>query len=54
MAIKYFKTKDGKILISKRDACSERLKTRYTEVTKDGKAKTKKKAAKKKAVKKKS
>ena len=49
MAVRYFKTKDGKILLSKRDACSERLKARYTEVTKDGKAKTKKKAAKKKS-----
>ena len=49
MAVRYFKTKDGKILVSKRDGSSEILKTRYTEVSKDGKAKTKKKAAKKKS-----
>ena len=49
MAVKYFKTKDGKILVSKRDGSSEILKTRYTEVSKNGKAKTKKKVAKKKS-----
>ena len=48
MAVRYFKTKDGKILVSKRDVSSERLKTRYTEVDKNGKAKAKKKVAKKK------
>ena len=54
MAVKYFKTKDGDILTSKCDVYSKKLKTRYTEVTKDGKAKTKKKVAKKKAAKKQS
>ena len=48
MAVRYFKTKDGKILVSKRDVSSERLKTRYTEVDKNGKAKAQKKTAKKK------
>ena len=48
MAVKYFKTKDGDILTSKCDVYSKKLKTRYTEVDKDGKAKTQKKAAKKK------
>ena len=48
MAVRYFKTKDGKILVSKRDVSSERLKTRYTEVDKNGKAKANKKVAKKK------
>ena len=48
MAVRYFKTKDGKILVSKRDASSERLKARYTEVDKNGKVKAQKKATKKK------
>ena len=48
MAVRYFKTKDGKILVSKRDGSSEILKTRYTEVSKDGKVKAAKKTAKKK------
>ena len=50
MAVKYFKTKDGEILTSKCDVYSKKLKTRYTEVTKDGKAKAKKKTVKKKYV----
>ena len=49
MAVRYFKTKDGKILVSKRDGSSKSLEKRYTEVDKNGKAKTKKKAAKKKS-----
>ena len=49
MAVKYFKTKDGDILTSKCDVYSKKLKTRYTEVDKNGKAKAKKKAAKKKS-----
>ena len=49
MAVKYFKTKDGDILTSKCDVYSKKLKTRYTEVSKNGKAKTKKKVAKKKS-----
>ena len=48
VAVRYFKTKDGKILISKRDVSSERLKARYTEVDKNGKVKAQKKATKKK------
>ena len=48
MAVRYFKTKDGKILVSKRDGSSKNLKTRYTEVDKNGKAKAKKKVTKKK------
>ena len=48
MAVKYFKTKDGDILTSKCDVYSKKLKTRYTEVDKNGKAKVQKKAAKKK------
>ena len=49
VAVRYFKTKDGKILVSKRDGSSEMLKTRYTEVDKNGKAKAQKKATKKKS-----
>ena len=49
MAVKYFKTKDGDILTSKCDVYSKKLKTRYTEVDKAGKAKAKKKVAKKKS-----
>ena len=48
MAVRYFKTKDGKILVSKRDGSSKTLAKRYTEVDKNGKAKAKKKVAKKK------
>jgi hypothetical protein len=48
MAVRYFKTKDGKILVSKRDGSSKRLETRHTEVDKNGKAKAKKKVTKKK------
>ena len=48
MAVKYFKTKDGEILTSKCDVYSKKLKTRYTEVDKNGKAKTQKKVAKEK------
>lgn len=42
MAVRYFKTKDGKILVSKRDGSSKILAKRYTEVDKNGKAKAKK------------
>ena len=49
VAVKYFKAKDGRILTSKCDVYSKKLKTRYTEVSKNGKAKTKKKVAKKKS-----
>ena len=48
MAVRYFKTKGGKILVSKRDGSSKNLATRYTEVDKNGKAKAQKKVAKKK------
>ena len=48
VAVRYFKTKDGKILVSKRDGSSKSLAKRYTEVDKNGKAKAKKKVAKKK------
>ena len=48
MAVKYFKAKDGRILTSKCDVYSKKLKTRYTEVDKNGKAKAQKKATKKK------
>ena len=48
VAVKYFKSKDGRILTSKCDVYSKKLKTRYTEVDKAGKAKVKKKATKKK------
>ena len=48
MAVRYFKTKDGKILVSKRDGSSKSLAKRYIEVGKDGKARAKKKVAKKK------
>ncbi len=48
MAVRYFKTKDGKILVSKRDGSSKRLETRHTEVDKSGKVKAKKTAKKKK------
>ena len=48
MAIRYFKTKSGKILVSKRDGSSKNLAKRHTEVDKNGKAKAKKKVAKKK------
>jgi len=48
MAVRYFKTKDGKILVSKRAGSSKRLETRHTEVDKNGKAKAKKKVTKKK------
>ena len=48
VAVRYFKTKDGKILVSKRDGSSKNLATRYTEVDKAGKAKAKKTAKKKK------
>ena len=48
MAVKYFKAKDGRILTSKCDVYSKKLKTRYTEVNKNGEAKAKKKAGKKK------
>ena len=49
MAVRYFKTKSGKILVSKRDGSSNNLAKRHTEVDKNGKAKAKKKAAKKKS-----
>jgi hypothetical protein len=48
VAVRYFKTKDGKILVSKRDGSSKSLAKRYTEVDKNGKAKAKKTAKKKK------
>ena len=48
MAVRYFKTKDGKILVSKRDGSSKILEKRHTEVDKDGKVKAQKKVAKKK------
>ena len=48
VAVRYFKTKDGKILVSKRDGSSKSLAKRYIEVGKDGKAKAKKKVSKKK------
>ena len=48
MAVKHFKAKDGRILTSKCDVYSKKLKTKYTEVDKNGKAKAKKKVAKKK------
>ena len=48
VAVRYFKTKDGKILVSKRDGSSKILAKRYTEVDKNGKAKAKKTAKKKK------
>ena len=48
VAIRYFKTKSGKILVSKRDGSSKNLAKRHTEVDKNGKAKAKKKVAKKK------
>ena len=48
MAIRYFKTKSGKTLVSKRDGRSKNLAKRHTEVDKNGKAKAKKTAKKKK------
>ena len=48
MAVKYFKAKDGRILTSKCDVYSKKLKTKYTEVDKNGKAKAKKTTKKKK------
>tara|TARA_Y100000296_G_scaffold64698_1_gene76016 strand:+ start:54 stop:206 length:153 start_codon:yes stop_codon:yes gene_type:complete len=48
VAIRYFKTKSGKILVSKRDGSSKNLAKRHTEVDKNGKAKAKKTAKKKK------
>lgn len=52
MATKYFKAKDGRILESKCDVYSKKLKTKYTEVDKAGKAKAGKVKAKKTAKKK--
>lgn len=49
MSVKYFKTKDGRVLTSKCDVYSKKLSERYTEVNKSGKAKAKKKPAKKKS-----
>ena len=46
--IRYFKTKSGKILVSKRDGSSKNLAKRHTEVDKSGKVKAKKTAKKKK------
>ena len=46
MAVRYFKTKSGKILVSKRDGSSKNLAKRHTEVDKNGKAKAKKKKEK--------
>ena len=48
MAVRYFKTKDGKILVSKRAGSSKRLEKRHTEVDKSGKVKAKNTAKKKK------
>ena len=48
VAVRYFKTKSGKILVSKRDGSSKNLAKRHTEVDKNGKAKAKKTAKKKK------
>ena len=48
VAVRYFKTKSGKILVSKRDGSSKNLAKRHTEVDKNVKAKAKKTAKKKK------
>jgi len=48
VAVRYFKTKSGKILVSKRDGSSKNLAKRHTEVDKNGKTKAKKQVAKKK------